>query len=153
MKQIALVFLAAAAAAVLAAPAPSVNPIQVVQARHRQFRAMGAAMKGLTDQLKSNPPSMIKIVQYAGALDALGPHVGEWFPLGTGPEDNVATHAKAGVWKNPDLFRRDAQALAASTHNLAQMAKAGSAPAIRAAAVRVGHACQTCHTAFREPED
>lgn len=145
--------LAAAAIGCMATVAPAQDMRDVVKSRHAHFKQMGAAMKGMSDELKSGKPSAPKVQDYAKRLDDLAPQIPSWFPKGSGPDAGVATHAKAAVWAKPDDFKKDADALVVEAHKLDLIASGGDMAAVGPQLKAVGQACGTCHKVFREKED
>ncbi len=129
------------------------DPAAVAQARHEHFKQIGAAAKGVSDQLKSGKPVVAEVQAYAKRIDDLAPQLPGWFPAGTGPEAGIKTHAKAEVWKKPDEFKADAHAFAVEAHKLNVAALSGDMAAVGAQMSAVGKTCKTCHMTFREKDD
>jgi cytochrome c556 len=125
----------------------------VVQARHAHYKEIGAAMKGLSEQMKSPAPNLAQVQTYARRLDDLAPQIPGWFPAGSGPASGLKTQAKAAIWERPDEFKADAASFAQNAHKLQLAAARGDLAGVGAALPAVGQSCGTCHKAFREKED
>ena len=151
------ILIGAAAAIVLAGFAgeslAQQDPAAIAQARHEHFKQIGAAAKGISDQLKSGKPVTADVQAYAKRINDLAPQLPSWFPAGTGPDAGIKTHAKAEVWKKPDEFKADAHAFAVEAHKLNVAAMSGDMAAVGAQMNAVNKACKTCHMTFREKED
>src|SRR5690348_11850379 len=80
--------LAAAAVAAIVTTAAAQNPSAAGLIRERQahYKQMGAAIKGINDQLHSSAPSIDAIRQGSRVIVTLAPQLLRWFPRGTGPE-------------------------------------------------------------------
>jgi len=124
----------------------------IAQARHEHFKQIGAAMKGLSDELKTPAPSLVQVRGYTQRLDELAPQLPSWFPAGSGPAAGIKTHAKAEVWQKPAEFTKDAAAFALEAHKINAAAVRGDLAAA-AEAPALGQTCKTCHMAFRQKED
>ena len=81
--------------------------------RQEHYKAMGKAMKGMGDQLKSDAPSVEEIQRHAALIAGNGPRILTWFPEGSGAESGRRTRAKAEVWTDAATFRERAQAFEA----------------------------------------
>ena len=65
----------------------STSAQEVIDARQSGFKKMGAAMKAISEQLKSSAPDLAKITAATQAIAAGVREQPSWFPAGTGPED------------------------------------------------------------------
>ena len=143
-----------AAAAEAAADAASPAEIAaLMHDRHENYEAMGKAMKGIGDQLKSEAPSVEVIQRHAALIAGHAPQIPGWFPHGSGPETGRRTRAKAEIWTDADTFRQRAEAFAQEAARFNRTAQAGDIGAIRAGQPELGKACKNCHDRFRGPED
>ncbi|HEY5008709.1 MAG TPA: cytochrome c [Caulobacteraceae bacterium] len=134
----------AAAGAALAA-----DMAGVIQARQTHYKAIGAASKGIYDELNKPAPQATVIQGYAHQLNTLAPQIPTWFPVGSGPEAGVKTQAKAEIWSQPAAFKTAADGFAAAAHHFDATAAAGDIGAIRAEYPTLTKACGNCHTQFR----
>ena len=142
------VLVAASATVAIAADAAS-----LIKERQAHYKQIGAASKGIHDELGKPAPDVAAIQGFARQIDALAPQIPSWFPKGTGPEAGVKTAAKPEIWTDPTDFAQAASALAAEAHKFDGVAQAGGVDAIRAEYVDLGKACFNCHSKFRAKED
>lgn len=149
MKQFA--FLAAALAA-LVATAVIAAPADTIRMRQGNYKQIGAAMKGINEQLRSATPSLPALRAGSRTILGFAPQVLRWFPRGTGPEAGVRTRARPEIWTDPAGFRRAGAGLLVAARNFDAAARGGDLAAIRAAAPQLAHACSTCHDDYRAPE-
>jgi cytochrome c556 len=124
----------------------------VIQARQAHYKAIGAASKGISDELNKPAPDAAAIQGYARTLDQLAPQIPSWFPAGSGPEAGVKTRAKAEIWTQGAAFASAAQGFAAAARHFDVTAAGGDIGAIRAEYPTLAKACGTCHGQFRAKE-
>ena len=151
MKHI-LLTAAAIAAIVTAAAAQSAGPADLIRARQAHYKQMGAAMKGMYDQLHATPPSIDAIRQESRVILTFAPQLLRWFPRGTGPEAGVRTRALPVIWTDNQNFTRAGASLLVAARALDAAAQRGDMDAIRPAVSQVAHACGNCHDTYRAPE-
>lgn len=151
MKRVALTA-AAVAAIVTTAVAQTASPADLIRARQAHYKQMGAAMKGLNDQLHSGAPSVDAIRQASHVIVGYAPQLLRWFPRGTGEEAGVRTRALPEIWSDNQNFRRAGAVLLVAARALDAAAQRGDLDAIRAAVPGVAHACGNCHDTYRAPE-
>lgn len=143
---------AAVAVACIGGAALAASTADVIHARQAGYKQLGAAFKGLSDQLNSSTPDKAQIAAYAKRMNEIAPQIGGWFPKGSGPESGVKTRAKADIWQRYGEFQAASKALAAETAKLQTVAAGGDISATKAQARAVGAKCGACHTPFREKE-
>jgi cytochrome c556 len=131
---------------------PAAGPAATIQARQGQYKQMAAALKGISDQLRSGSPDLAQIRVRAALLADRSAHVLAWFPHGTGAEAGVRTRAKPDIWANAAGFRQAGGAFVLAARALNGAAQAGDLARIRAALPAVQRACSGCHDNFRAPE-
>ncbi len=124
----------------------------VIQARQAHYKAIGAANKGIFDELNKPAPQIPVIQGYARQLDQLAPQVPSWFPLGSGPESGVKTRAKAEIWTEAAAFKTAAAGFAAAARHFDVTAAGGDIGAIRAEYPTLTKTCGNCHSQFRAKE-
>jgi cytochrome c556 len=140
---------AAALALGAAGAALAADMTSVIQARQAHYKEIGKASKGIYDELNKPTPQVSVIQGYAHQLDTLAPQISSWFPVGSGPESGVKTHAKAEIWSRPAAFKSAGDGFAAAAHHFDATAAAGDVGAIRAEYPSLTKTCGTCHTQFR----
>ena len=122
---------------------------EVVKARQKGLKALGAAFKTIRDELKGGSPDAAKIreasadiVQAAGAID-------KWFPAGTGPDSGVKTDAKPEVWTDSGGFATAREAFVREANKWAQLGNSTDASAWKEGAASLGRSCKGCHDKYR----
>ena len=120
--------------------------------RHENYEEIGKAMKGITEQLKSNSPSLADVRRHAALIARFAPQVPSWFPPGSGPETGRRTRAKAEIWSESETFRQRARAFEAEAANFDRVAQTTDVEGMRAARGELANACKNCHDRFRGPE-
>ena len=120
--------------------------------RHENYEEIGKAMKGITEQLKSNNLSLAEVRRHADLIARYAPQVVSWFPPGSGPETGRRTRAKAEIWQDFETFRQRAQAFEAEAANFNRVAQTTDVEGMRAARAELANACKNCHDRFRGPE-
>jgi cytochrome c556 len=121
----------------------------VIQARQAHYKQIGAASKGIFDELNKASPSATVIQSYAKTIDGLAPQIPSWFPAGSGPDAGVKTHARPEIWSDAAGFAQVAQAFATEAHHFDQVAADGDVNADRAEFTSLGKACGACHSKYR----
>ena len=148
-----LVLTAAAVAAIVATAAPrSRRPPTRSAMRQANYKQIGAAMKGINEQLHGGAPSLAAIRAGSRIIVGFAPQVLRWFPRGTGPEAGVRTRARPEIWTDHAGFRRAGAGLLVAARAFDAAAQRGDLDAIRAAVPQVAHACCNCHDDYRAPE-
>ncbi len=148
---------ALAVAAILAANAAAAGaqdraPAETIRMRQANYKQMGAAMKGLNEEMRGGRPSLATVRRHAAVIARHAPMVLRWFPHGSGPEAGVRTRAKAAIWTDPHGFRRAGAALLLASGGLSAAARRGDMAAIRTAVPALANACGGCHEDYRGPE-
>ena len=151
MKKLVLVSVAVAALCG-AAYAQRPGAAAIIQARQGNYKQMAAALKGISDQLRSGSPDLAQIRPRAALLADRSVQVLRWFPHGTGAEAGVRTRARPDIWSNHQSFVQAGAAFVVAARNLNGAAQAGDMARIRAALPAVQRACGGCHDNFRAPE-
>jgi cytochrome c556 len=129
------------------------NAASVIQARQAHYKQIGAASKGIHDELGKPAPSAAVIQGFAKTIDTLAPQIPSWFPPGSGPEAGVKTAAKPEIWTDAAGFSAVAGAFATEAHHFDDVAQGGDIEAIRAEYTNLGKACFACHSKYRAKED
>ena len=135
------------AASVLAADYSS-----LIEQRKRAYGEIGAAFKGINDQLRRPTPLLMMIRRYAVQINghATEQATDNWFPAGSGPEAGVKTAAKPEIWSQAPKFRGLQVNFKRSADALSGAVNSGNVTAIQAQARVLGEVCAACHRDFRE---
>lgn len=110
---------------------------------------MGAAMKALSEQLKTDAPDPAKLVATSQAIATNASQVPNWFPAGTDTGSGLDTDALPNIWKDRGKFDSLATQLVSETKTLAASATAGDQATVRSQTTTVQSVCKTCHSSFR----
>jgi cytochrome c556 len=133
-------------------PMPKTAAGKAAYQRHQNFKAQGAAFKGILDELKKDSPDMKLLAGESAKLKTLASQLPTWFPKGSGVESGMKTDAKAEVWTDAAGFAAAANRLQLETSKLQQLGAAGDLAGFKAQARAVGGACKNCHDKYRVPE-
>ena len=133
--------------AVLAAGLASAQDI--VQARQSGFKKMGAAMKVIAEQLKSDAPDLARITSAAQTVSAGAHEQPSWFPSGSGRESGVETDALPYIWQDTAKFSALSSQLGVESGNFATAVASNDIAAVRARFKILADVCSTCHKSFR----
>lgn len=139
----------ASGAAGASGPNPSASPQAVIETRQQGFKKMGAAMKAISEQLKTDAPDTAKIAAAAQVIDAGAQQVPRWFPAGSGADAGMDTDALPHIWKDAAKFETIANRLIAESKHLTAVASGGDLAAVKTQAKAVGDTCSACHRSFR----
>lgn len=126
---------------------------QQIEARQKNLKDLGAAMKTAGDQLKSSAPALEQIRPAVQTIKTHAADLANWFPQSTGPEAGIETEALARIWEDPAGFQAAHQRLVDESNKLSDMATGDDLAAIGAQASAVGGACKNCHDNFRQKKD
>lgn len=129
------------------------DPQPVIEGRQSALRDIGAAFKGVGDELKKSQPSLPTIRQYARQIEDLSKQQKFWFPPGTGPEAEIETAAKPAIWQRAAEFKAGQAAFGEQAGRLAKVASGDDVKTIRAQWQALGQTCKGCHDKFREEDD
>jgi cytochrome c556 len=148
--------LAAAALAGIVTAAAAQNrashAADTIRMRQANYKQMGAAMKGINDQIRGGAPAIDAIRGGSRTILRHAPNVLRWFPRGTGPESGIRTRARPEIWSDHAGFTRAGATLLVAAQRLDAAARGGDIAAIRAAVPPVARACGSCHDSYRAPE-
>lgn len=122
---------------------------QQIEARQKNLKDLGAAMKTTGDQLKSGEPALDQIRPAVQTIKTHAADLASWFPEGTGPEAGIKTEALAKIWEDPAGFQAAHQRLVNEAGKLSDVATGEDLSAIGAQVGAVGGACKNCHDTFR----
>jgi cytochrome c556 len=122
---------------------------QQIEARQKALKDMGAAMKTISDQMKSGAPALDQVRPAVQTIKTHSTELPTWFPAGTGPESGVKTEALAKIWEDQPTFQAAAQRLADEAAKLSDVATGEDLAAIGAQVGATGAACKNCHENFR----
>lgn len=156
----ALVFAGAIGAAIAAGGAVAhtgdkmpANPTPAQRAayvRHDNFEKLGAAFKGLNDELRKGEPNRAAIAAHAKTMSALAQGLPTWFPRGSGVEARPMSEARAEIWTDAAGFTAAASSLRTEVAKLNTVAAGGNVDAIRSQTKATFQACRSCHQKYRQ---
>lgn len=137
------------ACALMGTAALAVTIPEMIKARQANFKAMGRANKGLSDELKKPEPAIAVIKENALSLETAAKRVGGLFPKGSGAESGEKTGALPTIWTKRKDFNAANAKLVATARAVQLAAASGDIAKVRAAAAGVGPTCKGCHDGFR----
>ena len=128
------------------------SPSAAIAARQAGFKAQGAALKTISDQLKAPTPDLAAIRAAANVINNNSRAIRTWFPAGSGPAPGVRTRAKAEIWTNRRGFATAMNNFRAAAPRLKAAADSGDAAAMGAQLRATAGTCGGCHHDFRAEE-
>jgi cytochrome c556 len=137
----------------VASLAQDANVAATVEGRQSNLRDLGAAFKGINDELKRSEPSLPLIRQYAAQIDDLAKQQRFWFPLGSGPQPDIKTKAKPDIWSRAGEFSQVQADFVREAEKLREAAAGNDLAALKVQQRVLGKTCEACHKQFREKED
>jgi cytochrome c556 len=137
------------ALAVAATPAAAPSPQAAIAQRQAGYKNMGAAMKALNEQLKSDAPSKDEMVRATRTIGLTAREQVRLFPVGSGASAGVKTDALPNIWTDRATFDANMAKLVGESGRLFNTANTGNVGAIRTQAAVVGATCKSCHRQFR----
>jgi cytochrome c556 len=142
----------AAAAALAGIAYAQRSAVDVIHMRQGNYKQIGAAMKGINEQMRGSAPDLAIVRRNSALLLHFAPQVLTWFPPGSGEEAGVRTRALPQIWSDRPGFRGAGALLLVATRNFDAAARSGDLARIRAAMPQVAHACANCHDTYRAEE-
>jgi cytochrome c556 len=122
---------------------------EVVKARQKGLKALGAAFKTIRDELKGDSPDAAKIREASADITQAAAAIGKWFPAGTGPESGVKTDAKAEVWADAAGFATARDAFVRESDEWNRLTNGTDVSAWKEGAAALGQSCKGCHDKYR----
>ena len=122
---------------------------EVVKARQKGLKALGAAFKTIRDELKGDSPDAAKIRQASVDITQAAGAIDRWFPAGTGPDSGVKTDAIPEVWTDPAGFTTAREAFVREANKWAQLGNGTDVSAWKEGAASLGQSCRGCHDKYR----
>lgn len=132
-----------------AAPAAAPSPQAAVAARQAGYKKMGAAMKVLNDQMKSDAPAKPAMIAAARTIALTAREQSKLFPAGSGPTSGIKTDALPAIWTDRATFNGQMARLVTESGKLLATVNGGDITAIRAQVKATGGTCAACHRQFR----
>ena len=121
--------------------------------RHANFEKLGAAFKGLNDELRKSNPNAATVQAHTRTMSTLTNALPTWFPRGSGVEARPKSEAKANIWTDAAGFSAKASAAQVQVSRLNQVALKGDMDAVKAQVRATGAACKACHDVYRQQKD
>jgi cytochrome c556 len=122
---------------------------EIVKARQKGLKALGAAFKTIRDELKGESPDAAKIREASADITQAAGVIDKWFPAGTGPDSGVKTDAKPEVWTDSAGFATAREAFVREANKWAQLGNSTDASAWKEGAASLGQSCKGCHDKYR----
>lgn len=130
-------------------PASASSLKTLIETRKASLKKMGAAMKTIVDQLKTDAPDHVKMTAAAEVISVYAQELPRWFPDGSGSEAGVETDALPYIWKDRVKFDSLANRLAPESKNLTTAIANNDPAALKVQVKVVSELCSTCHHSFR----
>lgn len=129
-----------------------IDPRAVIEARQSALRDIGAAFKGINDELRKSKPALATIRERAQQIDQRWQRHEAWFPEGTGQDADIINAAKDDIWDEPTKFDAARQAMSAELAQLLTVVRGEDLGAIRKQTQTLARTCKGCHDRFREED-
>ena len=124
-------------------------PADVVEARHKEYKEMGKAMKETAGSFKSGAPDAALIKANAAIIAGKADKIPGWFPVGTGPGVGDKNEAKAEIWTDKAGFAKAAADFSGAAKGFKAAADTGDMAAAGKALGALGGTCKGCHEKFK----
>jgi cytochrome c556 len=151
MKQLTKAILMAGAAAVAAHSAAQTSPNQQIANRKGAMNLQAKYAAPLFGMARGAVPYDAQVIQrnaeYLVVLTKM-----PWEDFQANSIGIANTRAKEGILKDPEKYRRLADALQSDAQKLAAAARGGDQGAVKAAAQAMGRTCNSCHESFADFE-
>jgi cytochrome c556 len=121
----------------------------LVEGRQAHMREHAVALYNLEKLLKSGEPNWAEAVIYAQQFVANSKDMASWFAAGTGPTSGTGTAARSEIWRQPETFRRNREALVGDTEKLLAAVRARDLVEVKRQYNATGEVCKACHAQFR----
>jgi cytochrome c556 len=127
----------------------SPSPQVVIETRRGIFKKMGAGMKLIVAQLKTDAPDSARMAAAAQFISLHAEEIPHWFPAGSGKEAGIETDALPYIWKDRAKFDSIANQLVPESKRLVDVIAGNDIDTTRAQVKVVGDVCGACHKSFR----
>lgn len=144
-----MVLFAGAAALCAAVAVQAASPAQTIEARQKNFKAIGKAMKTMGDSFKSGTPDAALMKPNAAIIASFADKIPAWFPAGTAAGGAIKTAAKPEIWTDKAGFAKAAADFSAAAKAYKAVADTGDLAATGAALGKLGGTCKGCHEKFK----
>jgi cytochrome c556 len=141
---------AAGLASAALAQAPSVA--DQIKARQAGMKSVGAAFKGIRDQMAGTPDAAA-VKRHAAVLAGHAPKIVGWFGPGTATAPGVKTAALPAIWTRNTDFRKAAAAFDGEARKTLALANAGDMAGVGGQVRALGGTCKGCHDDFKAKDD
>ena len=132
-------------------PANASAATKAAYARHENFEKMGAAFKGLNDELRKGSPDKAVLASNARVINTQATALPTWFPRGSGVQARAMSEAKNEIWSDVAGFTAAASNLRTEAGKLnTGVAAGGDIDAIKAQVRPTFMACKGCHEKYRQ---
>jgi cytochrome c556 len=131
-------------------PANASAATKAAYARHENFEKLGAAFKGLNDELRKGSPDKTVLAANARTINTLANGLPTWFPRGSGVQARPMSEAKAEIWTDAAGFAAAASNLRTEAGKLNTLAASGDIDALKAQVRPTFMACKGCHEKYRQ---
>ncbi|MBB3957740.1 c-type cytochrome [Novosphingobium sediminicola] len=133
----------------IAVTVSAASPQQVIEARQKNFKAMGKAMKEAGDSIKTGTPNPAIIKASAALVAGNAGQIEKWFPVGTVTGGSIKTAAKADIWSDKASFAKAAGNFSNAAKTFKIAADDQDTTAMAKAMGALGGTCKGCHDTFR----
>jgi cytochrome c556 len=144
-----MILMAGALALGSAVAVQAASPKDTIEARQKNFKAIGKAMKGTGDSFKSGTPDAALVKANAAIIASYADKVGTWFPAGTAMGGAVKSTAKPEIWSDKAGFAKAVADFSVAAKAFKLAANTGDLAASGKALGTLGGTCKGCHDKFK----
>ncbi len=131
-------------------PANANAATKAAYARHQNFEKMGAAFKGLNDEMRKGTPDKAVVATHTRTLNTLATGLPTWFPRGSGVQARPMSEARAEIWTDAAGFNAAASNFRIEAAKLNALAAAGNMDGVKGQVRATFTACKGCHEKYRQ---
>ena len=131
-------------------PANASPATKAAYARHENFQKIGAAFKGLNDELRKGSPDKAVVAGHARTLNTQAVGLPTWFPRGSGVQARPMSEARAEIWTDAAGFNAAASNFRTEAGKLNALAAAGNIDGVKGQVRPTFLACKGCHEKYRQ---
>ncbi len=121
--------------------------------RQDNFEGIGDSFKLIREELETETPDMLAILNAASDMNERGARLENLFPEGSGRDAGWDTEALATIWEKPTEFTDARFKLMDETQKMVELAAAGDPAAVAEQVKALGGSCKNCHDSFRLDDD
>jgi cytochrome c556 len=130
------------------------TPASIVAERQQAMKGLGGNWGKINEFAENKQGNSYDVIAAALSTVEVAARIPGMFPEGTSADDMPGvSYAKPDIWADWSQFEAAAKTLEDEANKLAEIARTGNNPAIKAQFEAFGGACGGCHKPFRIKKD